>query len=211
MRDLILDKSLELFNTQGYTEVGMRQIARELDISPGNLTYYFNKKEDILFELLEQFKDKNSQFYEHYLHSKPDLFNFLCLMKNILSSQYQYRGVYIGNQVVQSELQQNDRFNYRTVAAQRLETFRKMFEALRNACQLEASNDDITFLVSFISLFGRFWISEATLFNNTPDKMETIEYYLLLLAKELSLFATPPGKKMIDEFCIELSECQFSG
>ncbi|RMG56354.1 MAG: TetR/AcrR family transcriptional regulator [Bacteroidetes bacterium] len=199
-KEEILRKALEQFNERGYSEVGVRELARLLKISPGNLSYHFSKKEDILMALLEQFSAQNSSFYDHYLTLAPTNAHFLALMEKIFNSQYDYRGVYIGNQFVQAELQNQDRFNYQSIAAKRAATFQNIFRELEAAGQLRVDEKNIDFLVAYITLFGRFWISEATLFNRSPDKHKTIRHYLSLVAKQLSLFATEEGKKSIDEF-----------
>lgn len=196
----ILQKALELFNEKGYPEVGVRELARMLGISPGNLSYHFSKKEDLLIALLEQFSQQNSSFYEHYLTLPPTNAHFLELMSKVFDSQYDYRGVYIGNQVVQAELQARDRFNYQAIAARRVATFQQIFAGLHAAGHLSVSDEDNAFLVSYVTLFGRFWISEATLFNKSPDKRRTIRHYLLLFARQLSLFATEEGQGSIDAF-----------
>jgi len=55
----ILAVSLELFNEYGMANVSQRRITERLQISPGNLTYHFKKKEDIetalYFALVEEF------------------------------------------------------------------------------------------------------------------------------------------------------------
>jgi AcrR family transcriptional regulator len=204
-KEQILHTALELFNEKGYADVGVRELARVLQISPGNLSYHFSKKEDILMALLEQFSGQNSSFYEQYYALTPTNARFLELMHRIFDSQYQYRGVYIGNQFVQAELQRRDRFDYQSVAAKRVATFQKIFKGLDAAGHISVNEEDITFLVSYITLFGRFWISEATLFNKTPDKQKTIQHYLLLLARQLSLFATEEGKESIDTFCSSIA------
>lgn len=51
-RDKIIDKARELFNKQGYIGVSMRNIADELNISVGNLTYHFKRKEDLIEEVI---------------------------------------------------------------------------------------------------------------------------------------------------------------
>ena len=53
-RQEILDTALDLFNRHGYENVTMRMISNALQISPGNLTYYFPKKIDILTALLKE-------------------------------------------------------------------------------------------------------------------------------------------------------------
>lgn len=196
----ILNTSLKLFNERGYYDVGMREIARELNLSPGNVTYHFKKKEDILFALLKKYTEQNTSYYEKYYAESPSIAGFLRLMKNIFHSQYQYRGVYIGNHLVQKEFQTKDRIDYKSTAERRKESFKKILSDLKTAGQLKANDDDIDFLVSFITLFGRFWISEATIFNKSPNAEKTIKHYLLLLAKELSLFATSKGKLSVEQF-----------
>ena len=44
----ILITARELFNEYGYKNISMRDIAKKLNISVGNLTYYFKKKEDLI-------------------------------------------------------------------------------------------------------------------------------------------------------------------
>lgn len=51
----ILDTSLRLFNKNGVQNVSMRDIADEVSISPGNLTYHFRKREEIVLNLYFQF------------------------------------------------------------------------------------------------------------------------------------------------------------
>ena len=46
-RRLILEKSYALFQSQGYSATGMRQVAEACGISVGNLCYHFKKKEDL--------------------------------------------------------------------------------------------------------------------------------------------------------------------
>lgn len=53
-RKEILGVAKKLFNERGYNNVSTRDIANVLDISKGNLTYYFKKKEDIIEALLTE-------------------------------------------------------------------------------------------------------------------------------------------------------------
>lgn len=51
-RQKILDTARELFNKYGYNSVSLRDVAKEVGISEGNLTYHFSKKEKLIESLL---------------------------------------------------------------------------------------------------------------------------------------------------------------
>jgi len=51
---IILDAARELFNTDGAVSTTTNHIAKECDISPGNLYYHFRNKEHIFLDLLNE-------------------------------------------------------------------------------------------------------------------------------------------------------------
>lgn len=53
-RKEILEIARRLFNERGYNNVSTRDIANALDISKGNLTYYFKRKEEIIEAILAE-------------------------------------------------------------------------------------------------------------------------------------------------------------
>lgn len=57
-KERILNTARRLFNERGYARVSMRAIAEELDISPGNLTYHFPQKADIVTALMNELFDQ---------------------------------------------------------------------------------------------------------------------------------------------------------
>ena len=203
-KEQILNKALELINEKGFVHVGVREIARELKISPGNLSYHFGKKEDVLMALLERYREANTSLYETYLATPPSLKGFLHLMKSIFVSHYLYRGVFIGNQYVQAQLESGDHFNYQEIYERRLAGFARIFKELHTAGHLKLSEEDVRFLVFHMTLAGRFWIYEATLFDKSPDRDSTVKHYLWMLSKQLSLFATETGRQSIGAFTAEL-------
>lgn len=50
----ILDRAREAFNERGVAAVGIREIARELGLSPGNVSYHFPTKEALIAALAEE-------------------------------------------------------------------------------------------------------------------------------------------------------------
>lgn len=53
----ILDTARALFNDYGYNSVSLRDIAKAVGISEGNLTYHFKKKEHLMERLLSESED----------------------------------------------------------------------------------------------------------------------------------------------------------
>ena len=70
IKEIIAEASRELFNSEGYQKVTMRQIADRCGISVGNLTYHYPRKEDLL--MLEHDGILNA-FLESVLNNHPDL------------------------------------------------------------------------------------------------------------------------------------------
>lgn len=57
----ILSTALHLFNQFGVDRVPVYKIAAELGISPGNLTYHFPRKHDILYHLIDNLEAEASE------------------------------------------------------------------------------------------------------------------------------------------------------
>lgn len=47
-RQNIIQKAIQLFNERGVVNVRIRDIAKELEISPGNVSYHYKKKQELL-------------------------------------------------------------------------------------------------------------------------------------------------------------------
>ncbi len=56
----ILEHARRVFNERGVAAVGIREIARELEMSPGNLSYHFSTKEALVAALIEQMHAANN-------------------------------------------------------------------------------------------------------------------------------------------------------
>jgi AcrR family transcriptional regulator len=62
-RDAIIQGSIELFNQQGVADVSTNHIASHLEISPGNLYYYFPNKEAIIRAIYERIRAQLETLY----------------------------------------------------------------------------------------------------------------------------------------------------
>jgi AcrR family transcriptional regulator len=58
-RRRILDTARRLFNEEGLSRVGVRDVARALEMSPGNLAYHFPTKDDLVEALVVELHELN--------------------------------------------------------------------------------------------------------------------------------------------------------
>lgn len=60
-RQRILDTARRLFNAEGLSRVGVRDVARAAEISAGNLSYHFATKDDLVAALVGELHDANQR------------------------------------------------------------------------------------------------------------------------------------------------------
>ena len=201
-KELILETALGMFNERGVSDVGVREIARAMDISVGNLSYHFPKKEDIIVALLGKLSEYNSATYDDFFDGPPSLQTFLDLMERVFHNQFTYRGMLIANPEMK-KITKNF-YDYDTVVRRRMETIYRIFDLLTEAGHLELSPAEREHLGSFMSLFARFWIHEAFIDNKELDKQILIPKYIAMLKMQLELFATEKGKAALNQ--VEVQE-----
>src|SRR5690349_8385863 len=56
----ILEHARQAFNERGVAAVGIRELARELELSPGNLSYHFATKEALIAALVAEVHAENN-------------------------------------------------------------------------------------------------------------------------------------------------------
>lgn len=57
-RNQVLEASRRLFNDKGVINVTLRDVAKSMDKSYGNITYHFKTKEDVIYSLFEEMNKK---------------------------------------------------------------------------------------------------------------------------------------------------------
>lgn len=61
-KERIIEKSMELFEENGYHATKVETITKALGISKGNFYTYFNSKEEVLYEILDIMKEQRIDF-----------------------------------------------------------------------------------------------------------------------------------------------------
>jgi len=93
-RQMILAKSLELINGGGMVDFRIDALATSLDLSPGNITYHFSRKEDICVALWDEHLDEYADI-QRTVTSLLDLKQVYLIDRVVMQLNYKYRGVLI--------------------------------------------------------------------------------------------------------------------
>src|SRR3954463_15164671 len=91
-RSRILDLSLRLFNQRGLRQVGVRDIARALDLSPGNFVYHFATKDQLVEALVREHFDAQDAVVQREL--PPNLEGFYAAVRTAMRNQVAYRFIF---------------------------------------------------------------------------------------------------------------------
>lgn len=90
---MILDNARLLFNREGVNNVRLLDIAKHTDISPGNLSYHFKTKKDLIQALLKQLQTASKDMrtvHMGYLEHE----DYLSITRSFLRFQIGYRYFY---------------------------------------------------------------------------------------------------------------------
>jgi len=104
----IVKTAIQLFNKNGVANVRVQDIAIATNISPGNLTYHYKTKKDLMVTVLDYMKRLQKEMFPYqYVIEAP---NWIELVQTYLRFQIQFRFFYrdileISNLVPESKKQ----------------------------------------------------------------------------------------------------------
>ena len=94
-RDRIIEAALQLFNQRGVRNVTVRDICRELEISPGNFNYHFPGKELIIKSLYERLNEEIDTAISNIPLNQTSVRYFLETHRQIFFIQHKYKFFYL--------------------------------------------------------------------------------------------------------------------
>ena len=170
-KEKILAKAKELYNDKGYHNITVVDIARELGMSRGNLTYHFKNSEEILEALVNQLWD-NLQKERQTLRQFPSFENIKKEINVFHSLQQDYAFVFLDTNVM----------NYLSIK-EKLQEVAKQFIAENKAAisfsiqlknmhpeRVPGTYNNIAYLVWMASFY---WFMQGTM--GTKKNIETLE------------------------------------
>lgn len=190
----IVDRALAMFNEKGVEYVGMRELAADLEMRIGNLTYYFPTKDDLVLRLSTELAEENNRTI--VAHELMTMETFFEMLQSVFRNHYKYRCLMLSFVHI---MQRNPLIarRYNKTQSHRNETWYKNIQALRNGKYIKADEQEVDFLVSAIALIARFWISEAAISYRNQSEEEQARHYLKMVARIFLPYATAKGKGVL--------------
>ena len=204
-KEKILAKALALFNKKGVLEVTVRDIAKEVGISSGNLTYHFPTKNDILSTLMDSLltnieqalgknKPRESALLTYY-HQFETIFKEQLKFKFLFNKRY--AEVVTTNPELQVMLQE--------VLPSRFVQWKKIHKAL--ITEKYAKPDlliESNSLYHIINILALFWHQEIEIYHSRLSEKEKVPYALSIMFQIYKPYLTKKGLDEIGPLLVEL-------
>ena len=140
----------------------LRNIAKELNISPGNLYYHFKGKEIIIEILFEKFEDEFSDILHAPINKELKIEDSWYYLYVVFEEMYHYRFIY---QNLSDLLQRYEILNkrFRKLLNLKFQTASSIITTLREANILAIDDDAVDVLVNNIIMTITYWIAYSNL------------------------------------------------
>ncbi|GAA0352751.1 TetR/AcrR family transcriptional regulator [Bacillus horti] len=160
-KDKIIQTAVKLFNESGTGAISTNHIAKELGISPGNLYYHFQNKEEIIRAIFESMiSDWDSLWLLPPADWLPSLDDLIAVIRLSLRLEWKYRFFYrelillIKHDTKLKEAHQH-------IQQQRMVEQKEFFQAFINAgiLSLPESSKDVDSLLTSCWIISNYWLS----------------------------------------------------
>ena len=194
-RDRILHTALELFNNYGVPNVTLRRIAAEMNISQGNLNYYFKKREDIIEALYHQLMITFNSEKSKLDTEEMDMQFILDSTLSGMSVLYAHRFLMID---FNQNMRENPKIHGHFIELERIRkvTYLNSFDiaisrGIMRPPEFEGEYENLT---DQIRVFSDFWIASAEIYNE-PKGEATVQRYHQLLVEMFYPYFTEQAQK----------------
>ncbi|MEO0473160.1 MAG: TetR/AcrR family transcriptional regulator [Bacteroidota bacterium] len=198
-KENILATALHLFNRDGLDKVSLRAIAREMDISDGNLRYHYNSKAVLVEALYFRLVDRlNQMFGKLGEAAQPDL----RLLYQSLLATFELLDAW---RFLMLDFARLMRAHPRILTHFRelQKARRMMFQAVLQKMQVEGlmvemENETFMNLLDRGQILSDFWIASAEILYEGPTDRR-LQHYAQLMFSGIKPFLTKEGLKVYEE------------
>lgn len=192
LKEKILLESIKLFNEFGVANISTKKISNSLEISEGNLNYYFKTKVDLISAILDKLIVDSHSYYE--MDANATAFEFVSFITKFENLQLSYR-FFFDDMIFISKKYPKIGGRFEKLTKERFENGRKMIDFF---IQLEMIVPEISpinydHLNHSIWIITTFWLPQNQVVKNNDlaSKHSRVDIVLSLIYPYL----TPKGVK----------------
>lgn len=195
-RELIIASANEIINRTGVVDFRIETLAQSLSLSPGNITYHFPKKEDIIAAIWEEYVAIMRDTTEEMITPLLDIKQLFLYFRTAASKAINYVGVttyYFGD--MGALLRENETFRHQIERCREL-IFASYDTLVKNGYMKPIEKPEIKELTfdSQITML-RWWINHALTKYPEQDLPVVMDKYIALSLLQLIPYLTESGKR----------------
>lgn len=157
-RERIIETSLRLFNDFGEPNVTTTVIADEMNISPGNLYYHFNNKDEILESIFTVFEREIEDALAVPTRRPADVEDIWLFLHLLFEKIWQYRFFYrdLNDLLTRNRLLE---IHFQRILAHKVRTAKTLCEGLVSAGAMRANTGELRALTINMTVIATYWLS----------------------------------------------------
>jgi len=190
----IVDKALTLFNKKGVDQVSSLEISQSLNISYGNLTYHYKKKDDIVLALYAQMQQSLDTSINRLVQCIFEETFYPKLVNEIFDVIWNYRFIYLNINSLMNQFEficESEKSYYAT----RIKILNRAKKYLIQEGYLKPEiNNNYESLIQNLNMILYAWITDAKLFYE-GDEDKKIDIYVSLFYNVALTHVTEKGLK----------------
>jgi AcrR family transcriptional regulator len=203
-KEKILDTSRFLFNKFGYSQVTIRMIAMELEMSSGNLNYHFKKREAILealyFEMVAVFDERIKQLENQKISLEMIQSDIKTSMERMVLYQFFWTDLY--NLLMQNTVIKN---HFQNAYEKRKQGSHLLFKMMikENLLKKATFKNEYHFLIERMISFSNTWLYTSLLYQKREIDDDFIDNQAITLLSMLFPYLTELGKGDFEKLILD--------
>lgn len=195
-RELIIARANEIINRTGVVDLRIETLAQSLGLSPGNITYHFPKKEDIITAIWDEYTATMRDATSEIITPLLDIKQLYLYFRTAAAKAINYVGVtayYFGD--MGALIRENETFRYQIQHARDL-IFTAYDTLARNGYMVPIEDPqlkELTFNAQMTML--RWWINHALTKCSQSELGSVMDRYISLSLLQLLPYLTESGRR----------------
>ena len=198
-REVILKKANEIINRTGVVDFRIEALATALNLSPGNITYHFPKKDDIISAIWQNYLSEIEVMAEEVVTPLLDIKQLFLLCRNLSVKTLSYVGVVVHYYGDIGVLIRDNEFYNAQVQTARTSLF-AVYNVLAINGLMRPIEDpilkELTLEAQLMPL--RWWINHAMLKGDMDSAASRLDNYMAVSIYPLTPYLTPEGRSQFD-------------